>query len=459
MKSRPNIILIMTDQQRFDAMSAHGNPICRTPNLDALAARSVDFTRAYCPMPLCSPSRATLMTGRTIVSHRVFSNNHVPLPEDEITFTELLADSGYSCALSGKWHLGNELEAQRGFSRWVNHRGGWREHLETKGIPYDHANGGHRRFGIQSDLPAPALQGPSVVEEDDLMVASVTRHARDMLSELRHEQPFFLKYSIYEPHPPIEVPEPYYSQLDPASVPLPANFEESYDGKPQFLREARGREFAAHLDEAGWRMMRAVYFQLVSLVDKQIGLFLSDLEALDLLDDSLIVFTSDHGDMTGNHHLAYKGSHFYEELMRVPFLIHYPGQTAARTYDGIAAMEDIAPTILDAAGLSAPECMEGMSLLPVGAGQGIRRDAAFGMRYTDPEDPACGRMVVTGRWKYIWHPCDLDELYDLKTDPGEQHGLAESVDYSPAASNLRRRLKDWMESVNDPLAKELRAPQ
>ena len=450
MTGHPNIILIITDQQRFDAMGCHGNRACPTPNLDRLASRSVDFTRGYCPLPLCSPSRASLMTGRTPVAHRVLTNE--ALPEDAVTFAELLADAGYACALSGKWHLSDDdLQPQRGFTRWVNHRGGWREHLESKGISYAHAAGGMRRFSYSGNDPAPPHQGPSVVAEDDMMVASVTRHARRMLSELRDEQPFFLKYSIFEPHGPIEVPEPYYSQLDPSRVPLPDNFEESYAGKPDYLRELRGRQFGEHLDETGWRMMRAVYYQLVSLIDHQIGLFLNDLEAHGLFEDALIVFVSDHGDMTGSHHLCYKGCHFYEEVMRVPYLIHYPGQTDGRTCDGIVAMEDIAPTILEYAGVAVPDSMHGTTLAGVGRGEPSPRDAAFAMRHNDPAATGCGRMIVTGRWKYVWHPSDCDQLYDLHNDPGEQVGLAHDPTYVSVAADLRRQLRDWMASVSDPL--------
>jgi len=451
MNDRPNIILIITDQQRFDAMSAHGNPICPTPNLDALATRSIDFTAAYCPMPLCSPSRASLMTGRSVPSHGLFCNSPPPLDTGEVCFTQLLADSGYSCALSGKWHLGHELTAQRGFTRWVNHRGGWREYLKGRGIAYEYAAAGHHRFGFPSG-PRPPLQGLAVVSEEDSMVASVTRHARRMLKELQGEQPFFLNYSIFEPHPPIEAPEPYYSMTDPADVPLPGNFDDDLAGKPAYQHTVRGRPEAAHLDEDGWRKMRAVYFASVAMIDHQVGLFLNDVRAAGLYENTLIIFVADHGDMTGNHRMCYKGPHFYEELMRLPLLIHFPGQTTAGTYHGLAAMEDLAPTILQMAGASVPDALEGRSLVPVSRGEAISRDAVFAVRGLDPEEPSTGRMVRTKQWKYVWHPADLDELYDVVNDPGEMHNLAAAQAPADVVQDLRAQLKAWTAEVGDALA-------
>jgi len=458
---RPNILMIVSDQERADVLGSYGSQICRTRYLDRLAAEGVRFETCIAPSAICSPTRASLLTGLYPHGHGILNNTHEPdairtdLPTDVLTFSEHLRDGGYRLGYVGKWHLGAAGPASRGFHDVVS------LHEDIVAIPGDEeivSGEPSLRDPIYARFPRGRLLiagvDPRPVDETetrrdaDAAIGLLERYA-DL------ETPFCLRLDFEGPHHPYMPPDEYASEYDPASIPPWPSFTEDPATKPAAqgrLLEQRG---VAGWSWADWQPVVARYFGFVSLIDAEIGRVLAAVDRLGLRESTVVIHTADHGDMTGSHGGQFnKGPLMYEEVCRVPLVIRDPRAARTGVRRGPVGSLAIMPTIVQLAGLQPPPGLHVESLLPVLADEAATpaEPAAFAEYHGDEWGLYSQRMIRTPNTKYVYSPHGTDELYDLATDP---HELVNRID-DPAAgrllADLRSRLIEWMNRTNDPLA-------
>jgi len=474
---RPNVLYIMTDQQRWDTVGASGNSLIQTPNLDRLAAGGANFTRFYTAAFPCSPSRATLITGRHSHSHGVWTNDALLDPSVR-TLGEVSRDAGYDTAWIGKWHLGGDMYGgnwayryavgddglkreqfdldrtlgedapQHGFEHWVGGFTHYQEYLRQHDLleprPGKTVRGNHNT--VHED-------GHSVIPEEHFQTAFLAKEAINFLEQPeRQQRPFTCCLSLYGPHLPITPPEPWDQMYDRASVPLPGNINDDLRSKP--WRTQRGNRYWMRREwsDDQYRDLIARYWGYCSYIDQWVGRVLDTLEAQGLADDTIVVFTSDHGEMAGSHGFIYKGGYMYDGVQRVPFIMRAPGTIAAGTQtDALGSSVDLLPTLTEMMGVEAPPETQGRSMLPLLSGQtGQGRDATF----TQMNGTGLGiAMVRTDRYKfsYNWKRRQVDELYDMQNDPLELENLALDPGYGSAVAQMQQRVLDWMRETDHPL--------
>jgi arylsulfatase A-like enzyme len=472
---QPNILLLMTDQQRYDSLGCTGCPAANTPNLDRLAAQGVLFEHSYVNNPICTPSRASLMTGKSLPGHGVY-RLYDDLPDDEVMFPERLRDLGYQTALFGKLHVSSkDFECHRrnahdGFEiyEWCMEGGlgmGTPMQAYAKWLAENHPEF-HDRLKREFRK---ILHHPSHCHFTHWTV----ERAIDYLHNRRDGRPFFCMVSIFDPHNPYEDYPPEAGDLiDESRIREPLIREDEFVGKPtDLLREHRSSymgDFAKYSRE-DLRRMRFGYHASIAFADREFGRVLQTLDELELTENTLVIFTSDHGDMLGDHQLLVKGAFFYDPNTRVPLILRWPDglQTGLRT-DALVQNHDLAATILAAAG-TRPENLaewmpEAQSLLSVGRGEAesVHREAICCYRnsgisgepsrtpYFDP--PINATMLRDERYKLnVWHDNGTGrpvegELYDMETDPLEERSLWDSPDHAAIRLRLTERLMEWLAS-------------
>jgi arylsulfatase A-like enzyme len=508
-RDRPNLVFVWTDQQAARTTGAYGNDRIETPNLDRLADAGTTFERAYCTSPICSPSRSSVLTGKYPHATGVTENN-VPLGPDDATIAELV-DEEYVAGWIGKWHLGDEVFRQRGFDEWVSTEDQYRPFYGSERP--DDAHSDYHEFLLERGYEPDQVEDDgyewfsrafvaSEVPEEHSKPAFMAERAIDFL-ERHRDEPFLLHVMFLEPHDPYTGPRD--DQYDPADVPLPPNFDhDGLDDQPlryRFAREAIRRGISRRLpdtmgtppSEADWREVISNYWGLVSLVDTHAGRVFDALDAEGLADDTITVFTSDHGDMMGSHQLYTKMTQF-EEAIRVPLLIRFPDGTAAgERVERPVSQVDLAPTLLDAMDQPVPERegLQGESWLPFLRGDGdlgeyvvvewnganfhgvhgrrpvsrpsetrpgvdpgaeaLLRDfdlteAALLDAYTDP----ARTIIDPDGWKLTFRRSGAHELYDLGADPHETENL--TGDRPDVVDDLYGELIDWQVRTRDPVS-------
>jgi arylsulfatase A-like enzyme len=476
-----NLLFIYTDEQAFNTLAAYGNDRIEMPNLNRLAAESVVFDEAYVTQPVCTPSRSSLLTGLYPHTNGCTENN-VPLRPQTPCLPEMIPPGRYVTGHFGKWHLGDEVFAQHGFDEWVSIEdayagcfsagrdrdatSSYHDFLTAAGfVPRD-----GRRFGRPEAARLPERFGkPAFLA--DRAAEFIRRHRRD---------PFILYVNFLEPHMPFFGPRDAQHPAD--QVPLPANFAHEPAGdqplKARLLKEHYGRHGASGLPlrtEDDWRRIIANYWGLCSLVDTHVGTILQTLDDCRLRDRTIVVFTSDHGDMMGAHRLLAKCL-MYQEAIRVPLLIRLPQQRGGRRVTGPVSQIDLVPTLLGLLGHQPPDHLHGRSLHAemTSADARVQRCAfvewdgpnnglgdvtgsvqipdwmseladaeRIGAAMTDPV-----RTVVTpDGWKLNCSPLGEHELYHLAEDPHETRNVfAEQRDL---AARLRQKIVRWQRDTGD----------
>ncbi|HET7559552.1 MAG TPA: sulfatase-like hydrolase/transferase [Limnochordia bacterium] len=417
----PNVLVLMVDQMRADAMGCAGSTTVRTPELDELAARGVRFRNAYTPVPVCIAARHSLLTGLNCSVHGRHALN-VPDPEPQLaTLPQLLGLAGYTTHAIGKMHF-RPVRRHFGFQRLqlMEEIPDYRQDDEY--LQYLQAHGyGHVRWvhGVRSILYQ--LPQVSVLPEAHHGSTWVADRTIDFLAQNRN-RPFFCFSSWIAPHPPWNAPEPYASLYDPEAMPASLGAGRDPATLPGCMRgNAQAR---AGLDEARLRRVKSLYYGNISLIDKGVGRILRALDALGLAENTLVIFTADHGEMLGDHgvmgkHLPYGGS------ARIPCLVRLPGRTeAGRVCDDPVSLHDIMPTVLNLAGITYPgdQALAGADLLAKPGGGLAEPRERLVVEY--------GRgarrwlMLREGPWRYTRYLADgWEELYHLERDPGELHNL------------------------------------
>lgn len=456
MRERPNIVMIVTDQERYDVVGANGSAVCRTPHLDELASSGTRFTQAFTPAALCSPSRASMLTGLLPHSHGILNNTHGPdalrrdLDREITTFPELLAKDGYRCGFVGKWHAG------------------WEEGPTERGFHDSFA----QRYDVDQAEQDRSLLNPITArfQHDEMTIAGIdtrpieeteafreTSRAIELLqSYATTDSPFLLRIDYEGPHHPYMPPEPYASMYDPVSIAPWPNFEDELTTKPhaQFrLREQRGVDGFEQWKD--WQQIVALYFGFVTFIDSQIGRLCEAIDDLGLTNETVIIHTSDHGDMTGSHGGQFnKGPLMYDELYRVPLIIKDP-QARRSVVNELVMTLDLMPTVLELAGLPVPDGIHARSLLPIIRNESPTgddaRDSVFAEFHGDEWGLISQRMVRTREAKYVYTPHGEDELYDLNEDPFEMRNLAGLPEAETLETKMRQLTIRWMQETNDPL--------
>jgi arylsulfatase len=442
---KPNIILITTDQQRYDTLGATGNLLIRTPHLDALVQRGVLFHHAYCQNPTCIPSRACIQTGRYTHQHGVMHMENVidtspGLPDWEKTFMEHLQEVGYYTAAFGKIHM----MPPKGFHQTALTGGKGARWTQSEGLPigpgplgHEYANwlesrypGAYERIYEQRRRPEYSRQRTAIkniLPLDGYVDYWIADNAVKFLQDPPRE-PFFLWCGFCGPHGPFDPPEPYDSMYPLGSIPLPSTYLADVSGKPSF-HASRQRGFRPAQDDIIIRRVIAYYWGLVTLIDDMIGRIMSVMDKRGLWDNTIVVFTSDHGDMMGDYGMMGK-SIFYEPVIRMPLIAVVPDSTnTPSTFDGLVELIDLAPTFLDYAGIEPPDVVQGKSFRPIMDGSKEGKGAVL-CEYVSNDQEIRGKCIRTERHKYVfWGRGEIGEFYDLGNDPEERHNLYEDPAY------------------------------
>ena len=426
MTSRPpSVLLIMVDQLAASWLPAYGHRVVQAPNLTALARQGVTFDAAYCPSPLCAPSRASLLTGR-LPSHTGVYDNAAEMRASLPTVTHRLRAAGYATTLAGKMHFVGP-DQLHGFEERVTpdvYPAGLHWTPDWLAEPGDRLPWYHTMEPVLTPGVSPASMQ---VDYDD----EVRFHAvRALFDHARHRRgdPFFLVASFTSPHDPWELPARYWERYDPADIPppaVPAIPLAEADPHSRRLREMCGIDEAG-LTEAQIRRARHPNFAAISYVDERIGEVLTALRDSGLEDETIVAFTADHGEMLGERGLWYKMA-FFEDAARVPLIVRAPGglaRSGSRVAEPVSLL-DLAPTLLDLAGVDpgAPGDTDGTSLAPLLRGVGGRDTPVVG-EYLAEGVTAPAVMIRRGPLKYIRCAGDPDLLYDVRADPRELRNLA-----------------------------------
>lgn len=494
-KRRPNILLITSDQQHWDTLGI-SNPRISTPGLDRLCREGTRFTRAYCNNPVCSPSRSTILTGQYPSWHGCWSIG-VKLSEDVPTIGASLQAAGYATTLIGKAHfqpLASDPPEQeswecqpklRDLDFWRGFNGPWYgfEHVELARNHADEAHVGQHyalwmeekgltnwrdyfqtwppkpRDPAQKDTPywlAGRQHTWDLPEEYHYTTWTAERSIAAIEKAREEEKPFFLWASFHDPHPPYLVPEPWASMYDPDAMEvgtlepgemdrLPPHFALTQQEKPDFSawRETpwANHGFGSHLvDEATMKKNIAVYYGMISFMDRQIGRILNKLDVLGIAEDTLIVFSTDHGHFLGQHGLTAKGAFHYEDLLRLPFIVRWPGGAvpAGRVTDRLQALIDLPSTFLAAAGLEIPGQMQGVNQLPVWTGEDetAARDNVL-VEFRHQPTAVQLRTYIEARYKLtVYRDQAYGELFDLEEDPEERVNRWDDPDFAAVKAAL-----------------------
>ncbi|MCC6145168.1 MAG: sulfatase-like hydrolase/transferase [Candidatus Hydrogenedentes bacterium] len=432
---RPNVLFLFSDQHSPRFLGHVGHPVVRTPQLDRLAREGVVFDRAYCQSPLCCPSRASLLTGRYCRDLGIYDNQHI-LESNGVTFPRVLGAAGYRTCLIGKAHFNGE-QFQGYQERPYGDLCGQAHQPDPQRLPErgDAGLGGLIEAAGPSGIPLPLTQ-------TEICVAESAKWLQAHVAS-RGGQPFCLSVHFDKPHFPICPPPEYFKRYE-GRVHLPDLPDGFLEKEVPFVRAAM-RNFgicdAERRDRAAHEHALAAYCGCVEWMDDAVGRILATLDYLGLAENTLVVYSSDHGEMAGERG-TWQKSVFYEASARVPLLMRLPSITGAsgRRIATPVGLIDLFPTFCELAGVATPDTCGGTSLLPLLRSATIDRDAIFSESVVLKEPEHAGCMIRTGRWKYNTYLDGAEELYDLDADPGEWINLAAAPAHRAVLDDLRRRV-------------------
>lgn len=471
MPTAKNVLLLSADQHNAEIAGFAGNPVVKTPNLDALAADGTVFDQAFTAFPICTPARTSVFTGMFASRHGVRHNvnmNYRPgkpglAPECRV-FPDFLRENGWTTALFGKLHTRHEggrnfgldrlfaVEGKGHFMPSPDEQDEYRRYLASRGYPPD-------IWKVWENDPGYAENGfvRSPLPESDYVDTFIADRAVEYLGTVR--EPFCAWVSFCSPHNPWDPPAPYDSLYDPAEIPMPHRREGELEKKPGKWVDQIARTIPAlpatsmdpslpggaenaylRYPEDKTRRMLAAYYGEISHIDAQVGKVLRCLRDRGLYENTLIIYLSDHGDYCGNNWAFYKYQGLYDALVRIPLVICAPGTTGGRRVDKLVSLVDIAPTILAAAGIEPPDDWDGASLGPLLEGKATewRRELLV-------EDGT--NALITAEWKYILWPDGTEELYDRRKDPHDLDNLGQAPEFAPIRQQMRPRLETQLRAM------------
>lgn len=470
-----NVLFLMTDEQHYSSLSLTGNPYITTPNMDRIGREGATFLNATCVTPYCSPSRASLITGIYPHRHGILVNvdgkgRQAALAQNSFPNTEtILNRHGYATSHFGKWHLGNpgDFDCYEARTYFGKNNQEYARFLESRMPTAEFAN--HPSPGKYLNRPVemiPAMEkayhafiaepnthvsyisliGRTVIPPELLPETRITDAAIQRIEQHARER-FMITVSWTPPHDLWVAPEPYYSLVDRKRIQLPGS-----RSLPAWDASGPSKRLGDLAGDEGLREYAAIYHGMVKYMDDQIGRILKRLDELGLAEKTLVVFTSDHGDMVGAHGCIGKSiTSFYDDLVRIPFVMRLPGVIKPGTVvPQPVSQVDLMPTILDYVGQPVPERLHGRSLRPLIEGRDVPwRDYAFCQRANNL------RMIRTDHYKYVFGlKSTVIALYDLQSDPEENQNLADSPQNAGLVRQMHCRLLDVMKADGDPLRQQ-----
>lgn len=486
----PNILCFITDQHRADHLGCCGNSQVRTPNINRIASEGVTFTESYVANPVCMPNRASMFTGRYPKAHRVRENGNT-LPPEEIVLPEVLASAGYDTASFGKIHLApfgmtrekadHDWELYESVEYW---NAGGELPLPFYGLRHvclgdGHGSYhlGHYRRWLDKEHPGAfeklqmksAVEPPtgareswkSAIPEELHYNTFIADRTIDHLRNRDRDKPFFVWCSFPDPHHPYSPPRPYCDMYDPNDIDFsPARREGEFDLLPPYFTECReGKRMTGglrgptnNITEEQYREIIAHTYGMISMVDKNVGRVMAALEEESLLEDTIVVFFSDHGDLMGDHWLINKGPFLFRGLVRVPTIWRIPGAHGGRTCSDMISTVDLMPTLLDLAGLEIPQGVQGQSYAGELTGQGgAKREYAY-IEYDESYLGDRLRQLRNHDWALTFYAnSDYGLLFDRNSDPDELYNLWDSPEHQSIKRDLltellrhTSRADDWL---------------
>jgi len=471
MKSqKPNILLILTDQQRLSTMSCYGSTQCITPNLNKLEKESIRFNNVYTVCPVCSPARGTIMTGLYPHSHGVTCNTGEMgceinnLEDDPNLLSRQLQNAGYRCGYTGKWHLGTDKEYSYGKQNKIslpkdvgfeghNFPGhGFGGFKFPEYLNYLKSNNLNQQIVSYDDF-APMLYGKYDMGEEATVPYFLAENTISLIdsftADVKSDEPFFIWHNFWGPHHPCYAPANYLELYDNIKIDRWPNYGIMNEG-PSKIRIHPRQEKMRWED---WERFIKHYYSYMTLIDAQIGRIINHLRDKNILENTIIIFTSDHGDHLGSHGgLIDKGFCHYEEVQRIPLLIRLPyGEHAGDIKNELISLADIYPTILEAGGLKCGN-VHGNSLFGI-----INNENKNWRDYAVVEFHGLGNALLSLRtvryknYKYGLNMFGKDELYDLCGDPDETINQIDNPVYTEVIKDIRYKLLEWMDETEDPL--------
>lgn len=476
MTTRPNILWYCTDQQRFDTIAALGNAHINTPNLDRFVQESAVFSHAFCQSPICTPSRASFLTGMYPSAIGVNGNGFQSFPRhyQNRLITNALRDQGYDCGLIGKLHLGSaflrrEERVDDGYDYFQyshdpkggNERGNeYVEWIKARGFDHNSVLQARSIASLEDYRKSHEHQGFGGFMEPTSANDNVPPHlhqthwctekALEFIQRNREpDKPWLLSINPFDPHPPFDAPYEYYRRYDPDSL-SGAHFEAG-DIKHQRRLEAARIDFqnrARHPVDAQHKHLQASYYAMIEFLDEEFGRLINFLDERSLRENTIVIFMSDHGEMLGDHGLVLKGCRFYEGLVRVPLMISWTRQIQPKVTDELIELIDIVPTLYDLLEMDSPAWVQGRSaaaLVTDEAPAKPHREFVRAEHYaaTNFPDATHATMYRDRRWKLVvYHQKNICELYDLENDPWEHNDLSEDPGHASLKWNLLQRSYD-----------------
>lgn len=453
---RPNVLLVVADSAQSGAYAVNGGE-ARTPHFERVVREGARFTSAYCVAPICHPARTSLFTGLYPRGHGIITNSvgngwypFQTLPGVE-SFAELLAAAGYRCGYTGQWHV----QDIRGFH-------------DNRAIPIHQYAEALRARGLSGGcLPEHSYRGCGrlSIGLEDTREAGYTREALQLMEEYAGlDQPWLIECDYDDPHPPCHVPAPYDTMYDASSMRLPPNLFDTLADKPRALGLSRRRQGTESWSNDDWRKVLAHYCASITMLDDLFGRLLAKLDELGLAQNTVVIFTSDHGSMIGAHGFLCHGSPaMFEEGLRPPLVVRWPDGVAPGTVcDEFVSHVDILPTLAELAGVHVPDGDErplhGQSLVPFLQG---REDDTWRHEVHAAYDGTgiafySVRVVRTRAGKLVYHAFGDHELYDMVADPHELRNRFNDPACAALKADLLQRLVAWLQRTGDPIATSVR---
>ncbi len=467
-KVKPNILFILTDQHRLSAVGAYGGKYCKTPNIDKLAEKGMLFRNTYTSCPMCSPARASIMTGRYVHKHNVSANTGEyfcrvsEIPNNKNLLSRRLASAGYQCGYTGKWHLGTHLEgaalpSNRGFVG-----------MDVPG----HGDGGHRTAGYKRYLQKNNLDRKMVPGErphnitgrygietggvESCVPHYLADHTISLIDDFSSgSQPFFIWHNFWGPHEPYYPPQEFIDMYKDVKIPEWENFNWKPDnefGPHRMKRHPRGAVSPWSVWEDGLKH----YYAFATFIDYEIGRLMEHLEKKGIADNTIVIFSSDHGETLGSHNgMVDKGWSHFEEIQRIPLIVKDPrldSSKGGKEIEKLASLLDIYPTILDYAGADYDKHIaDGASVKPLVEGSEIKwRDSVI-VEFFGLGNMATNMLTCRYKnYKYGYTCSNKDELYDLDKDPHEMTNLIDDSSYGDVVEMMRKRIYTFMSRTGYP---------
>lgn len=479
---RPNILLIVADQLRFDALGCYGNTQIHTPNIDSIALNGSTFENHFVQAPVCSPSRCTMMTGRYPKNHGT-RDNGIPLRGEEVTLAQTLQEHGYLTAAIGKMHFTTQFQPkEREEEDWPDHRYGFEivhTTCDTKTGEYlnwlkDISEEDYEIVKMQGERKAREDRASAIEKESNHLPqvyqsnvnpsfhqsAWIADQTIQLVESQDKSRPFFVLCSFVDPHHPFDPPVPYSTMYDPEKMEVAVYKEgELEDKPPHFKKHRTGHGYSNEkydyqkLTKLDWNTIKAAYYGMITLVDENIGRILDALKKQGMEEDTIVLFTSDHGELLGDHGLLFKGPFMYDSIIKAPMVLKWPGMIPrGARYSTFTEHVDLMPTLLDFVGITVPYGVQGRSLGPI-----LRGDSGAGRKYALTEfncyDWALNLKTLTGKdFKLTYYAGEAyGELYDRRRDPEEFENLWGSAEYTDIKCELLKELMDRIIETEDTL--------